>query len=183
LSGAGKKKSSKPTASVEGAAGFKNCSGCAEIIKKGGVIKGLMVENGRVRGLIADFNARQDTQVIQTMPAASKPSIGVASSQNAPYIQIVGTVAIAGQTTALKGDTVTVYGRNFCGGTDCSSVGISIGERVITQDVKVKQNGKFSLTFVVTEPPGQYTVRAHQTSGDRKLADAGLLNVSVRERR
>jgi hypothetical protein len=180
-SGKGKKPPERPVP-VEVKGEFKNCRGCKEVVKKGGIIRGLMMENGRVRALIADFTpTRQSDQNAVTSSAVTAPPMTVNSSRNAPYIQLVGAIPITGQTAAFTGDTVTVYGRNFCSGANCSPVSISIGDRILAEDVKVSPNGDFQLSFVVTEPPGHYVVRTLQTSGNTKLIDAELLNVPVRD--
>jgi len=103
-----------------------------------------------------------------------------------PYVQLVGTIAITGQTAAFTGDMVTVYGSNFCGTPGCSPVTVTVvdrvvrAERVAASGVQVTGDGRFQTTFTVTEDPGQYTVTASQTAADGStLTDLAPLTVAL----
>lgn len=98
----------------------------------------------------------------------------------APYLQLVGTVAITGQATALGGDTVKVFGSGFCSAAGCSPVSLTIGGRVASEEIQVGADGTFTATFTVTEMPGRYTVTASQTTASGStLVDSAPLVVPL----
>jgi hypothetical protein len=96
-----------------------------------------------------------------------------------PYLQLVGTVGITGQTTAFNGDTVTVFGSGFCA-TSCSPVTLMIGDQLVGEGVQVGADGTFKTTFTVDEIPGRYIVTALQKAGNSSLVtDSAPLVVPV----
>jgi hypothetical protein len=102
------------------------------------------------------------------------------AGQATPYLQLVGTVPIAGQATVVGGDTATAFGSGFCGAPGCSAVTIRIEDHVVARGVDVTENGSFRATFRVTEEPGRYTVTASQTgAGGSSLEDSAPLVVAI----
>jgi hypothetical protein len=110
---------------------------------------------------------------LAAMASAAQPAVA------APYLQLVGTVAIAGQPTVLTGDQASAYGSDFCGAAACSAVTLRIGDRVAAK-AEVNANGRFQETFTVTEDPGRYLVSATQRAADGStLRDEAYLVVAV----
>jgi hypothetical protein len=97
-----------------------------------------------------------------------------------PYLQLVGTIPVAGQATVRSGDTATAYGSGFCGSPTCSPVTIMVATRIAAKDIQVSANGTFRATFAVSEDPGQYTVSASQKAADGStLTDFATLVVAI----
>jgi hypothetical protein len=97
-----------------------------------------------------------------------------------PYLQLVGTIPVAGQATVATGDTAKAYGSSFCGAPGCSPVTLTIGARVAARGVEVSENGTFRAAFEVSEDPGRYTVTASQRAADGStLEDSATLIVAV----
>src|SRR5580765_5262961 len=111
---------------------------------------------------------------------AHEPIAGRASTDATPYLQLTGTIPIAGQATVASGDTATAYGSGFCGAPGCSAVTLTIGDRIAARAVQVSTDGTFRAAFVVTEDPGRYTVTASQQgSGGATLEDSATLIVAI----
>jgi hypothetical protein len=103
-----------------------------------------------------------------------------ATSDDAPYLQLVGKIAVTGQATTATGDSVDVYGSGFCGTTGCSPVTIRVDKRVAADDVRVDEKGGFKATVKVIEMPGHYGVSATQkTDKGIELHDERVLVVPV----
>ena len=114
------------------------------------------------------------------IPAATNAAIAAAT--NAPYLQLVGTIAIAGQTTASTGETVTAHGSAFCGSAACSPVTLTIGGRIAAKGVAVDANGNFVVRFTIDEIPSRYIVTASQNAADGSiLTDSAPLVVVLRD--
>jgi hypothetical protein len=110
----------------------------------------------------------QGTAVGHTAPAAT------------PYLQLVGTIPVSGQATVKSGDHATAYGSGFCAAPACSTVTLTIGERVAARNVDISANGTFQISFTVLEDPGRYTVTASQRdAGGSTLEDSATLVVAV----
>jgi hypothetical protein len=118
---------------------------------------------------------------IQVAPAklpVQNRTASTAAATNPPYLQLVGSIAIAGQPTAFIGDTVTAYGSGFCAG--CSPVTLTIGGRIAAQGIAVGPDGKFTATFTIDEIPSRYTVTASQTAADGStITDSASLVVAL----
>jgi len=79
-----------------------------------------------------------------------------------------------------RGEELIIYGRNFCGSPDCSSITISINDHLITTDVSVNENGYFIWSYTVGVNPGFYLITVTQTNEDGvTLKDSGWLVVTV----
>jgi hypothetical protein len=112
--------------------------------------------------------------------AALGPAVGRTARSATPYLQLTGTIPIAGQATVATGDTATAYGSGFCGAVGCSAVTLRVGDRVAAKGVDVGDNGSFRTAFTVVEDPGRYTVTASQRAADgATLEDSATLIVAV----
>jgi hypothetical protein len=112
--------------------------------------------------------------------AAATRSAAPAAAAPAPYLQLVGTVAISGQATAFTGETVTAHGSGFCGSAICSPVTLTIGDHIIAKGVQVDADGRFTATFTVDEIPARYTVTASQNAAAGSvLTDSTPLVVAI----
>jgi hypothetical protein len=162
-------------ASVRGP--FTGCVACQRILKEGGTITGLTAVKDRVIAVIGRFPG--PLNATKTLPVAS-PSAVQATSDDAPYLQLVGKIAVTGQATTATGDSVDVYGSGFCGTTGCSPVTIRVDKRVAADDVRVDEKGGFKATVKVIEMPGHYGVSATQkTDKGIELHDERVLVVPV----
>jgi hypothetical protein len=124
--------------------------------------------------------AAPQTQTVAPKLPVISGAAPTAAAISAPYLQLVGTIAITGQTTAFTGDTVTVHGSGFCGSPSCSPVTLTIGGRVAAKDVQVSADGKFTASFTIDEIPSRYTVTATQTAADGStLKDSATLVVAI----
>ena len=111
--------------------------------------------------------------------ASYAPGAGGAG-QATPYLQLVGTIPIAGQATVVGGDTARAFGSGFCGAPGCSPVTIRIEDHVVARGVDVTENGSFRASFRVSEEPGRYIVTASQTAaGGSKAEDSAPLVVAI----
>jgi hypothetical protein len=99
-----------------------------------------------------------------------------------PYLQLTGTLRV-GQPAARHDEEVAFSGTGFCAAADCSDISLTIGDRIVANNIRPAGNGTFSGRFQVTEPPGFYLVRASQTSGQTKIEDVKPLLVPVAETR
>lgn len=61
---------------------------------------------------------------------------------------------------------VTAFGSEFCSAPSCSTVTITIDERLAVSGVQVGPDGKFQVTFTIIDPAGNYTVTASQTNSE-----------------
>jgi hypothetical protein len=115
-----------------------------------------------------------------TVAASAATVAPTAAAAPAPYLQVVGTVAISGQATAFPGETVTAYGSAFCGTATCSPVTLTIGDHIVAKGVQVGADGKFTATFTVDDIPSRYTVTASQNAADGSaLTDSAPLVVAI----
>lgn len=111
---------------------------------------------------------------------ASAPATGRTEQAAVPYLQLAGTIPVAGQATVARGDTATAYGSGFCGVGGCSAVVLSIGAHVVARGIEVGDNGTFKASFTVVEDPGRYTVTASQRAADGGvLEDSAMLVVAI----
>ncbi len=118
----------------------------------------------------------------QIHPIGRPPKPLPSTSVAAAYLQLAGTIAIAGQTTASTGDKVTVYGSGFCGLAGCSPVTVTVGTRVAAEGVQVGADGTFKATITITEIPSRYVVTAFQSAADgSKLGDSAPLVVPIED--
>ena len=102
------------------------------------------------------------------------------AGQATPYLQLVGTIPIAGQATVVAGDSARAFGSGFCGASGCSPVTIRIENHVVARGVDVTENGSFRATFRVAEEPGRYIVTASQSgAGGAVLEDSAPLVVAI----
>jgi hypothetical protein len=123
---------------------------------------------------------RRTIAVIATLIPFALASGATGSNQAEPYLQLVGTVPIAGQATVVGGDIAKAFGSGFCGASACSDVTIRVGDHVVARGVKVTDNGTFRADFRVTEEPGRYLVTASQTgAGGATLEDSAPLVVAI----
>ena len=123
---------------------------------------------------------RRTTAIVAVLIALVVVSGSGGASQAEPYLQLVGTVPIAGQATVFGGDTAKAFGSGFCGATACSDVTIRIEGHIVARGVKVTDNGTFRADFRVTEDPGRYLVTASQTgAGGATLEDSAPLVVAI----
>lgn len=115
-----------------------------------------------------------------TVAASAATSAPTATAAPAPYLQLIGTVAISGQATAFTGETVTAHGSGFCGTAICSPVTLTIGDHIVAKGVQVDADGRFTATFTVDEIPSRYTVTASQNAADGSvLTDSTPLVVAI----
>jgi photosystem II stability/assembly factor-like uncharacterized protein len=122
----------------------------------------------------SSLGAKLPAHLAETVGPGAQPAPG----QNQPYLRLVGTIPVTGQTDAHPGDTVVVYGNGFCANTGCSPVRLTVGERVAVKEIKVNPDGSFETTFAVTEAPGHYPVTAWQRSAKGEtLRDVKMLMV------
>jgi hypothetical protein len=137
-------------------------------------------KNPQMRAVSPILPASKGT-AIATIPAGI--SAPAAAAANAPYLQLVGTVAIAGQATALPGETVTAHGSGFCSAAACSSVTLTIGGRTAARGIQVDADGKFTATFTIDEIPSRYIVTASQNAADGSiLKDSATLVVAIADK-
>jgi hypothetical protein len=110
----------------------------------------------------------------------SAPAPGRSTQAAAPYLQLVGTIPIAGQATVARGDTAKAFGSGFCGAAACSTVVLKIEAQVVARGIEVGENGTFRASFTVAEEPGRYTVTATQRAADGStLEDSAMLVVAI----
>jgi hypothetical protein len=115
-----------------------------------------------------------------TVAGSAATSAPTAAAAPAPYLQLIGTVAISGQATAFTGETVTAHGSGFCGTASCSPVTLTIGDHIVAKSVQVDADGRFTATFTVDEIPSRYTVTASQNAADGSiLTDSAPLVVAI----
>jgi|KBSMisStandDraft_5_1062788.scaffolds.fasta_scaffold603483_2 hypothetical protein len=119
------------------------------------------------------------TAIIVLLAVAHEPATGRTAVAATPYLQLVGTVPIAGQATVVTGDTVRAFGSGFCGSPGCSQVILRIGTRIAARGIEVGENGTFRAAFTVVEDPGRYTVTASQSSPGGVLEDSAMLVVGI----
>jgi photosystem II stability/assembly factor-like uncharacterized protein len=159
---------------------FSGCTTCLDMIKQGGAITGFIIAKDRVAAIIAQFPG---------VPGTSKPP-PISDNKGhrlpngtLPYLHLVGTIPVTGQSIAATGDTIEVYGSGFCPTPRCSPVTIRIGDRVVAKSVDVDDKGTFKTIVKVTEMAGQYRVGASQkTEKGEELRDERMLAVPVLDR-
>jgi hypothetical protein len=112
--------------------------------------------------------------------AAHGPAVGHTAQAATPYLQLAGTIPVAGQATVASGDTARAYGSGFCGAPACSPVTLRIGQRIAARGIEVGASGTFRAAFTVEEDPGRYTVTASQRAANgSRLVDSAPLVVAV----
>ena len=117
---------------------------------------------------------------VTVVVASLGPAVGRTAGSATPYLQLTGTIPIAGQATVTSGDTATAYGSGFCGAAECSHVTLRISDRVAARAVDVSANGSFRATFIVLEDPGRYAVTASQRAANgATLEDSATLVVGI----
>ena len=156
---------------------FSGCAAALDIIDEGGAITGFVIAKDRVSAIIAHFPGVPGAAKARPTDAEKRKQLPKSAL---PYLQLVGTIPITGQTIAATGDTIEVYGSGFCAARGCSPVTIRIGNRVATKNVQVDSEGTFKTTVKVTETVGEYRVSASQkTEKGEELRDERLLIVPV----
>ena len=104
---------------------------------------------------------------------------------DAPYLQLVGTIPITGQTLAYPGETITAYGSGFCAAPGCGPVVLSVDDQVSMQGVPVAADGRFvaAIPVVVNTRPGRFLVTASQiTDNNLALMDQQYFGVPIGDR-
>jgi len=156
---------------------YGGCQACDAIIQQGGVIKGLVLDEGQLRAIIAGFGSLPgEAEVIQFNPPP--PQITPTPEETppqGPYLWINTGVALP-QPTAFPGGKVVLRGTGFETGPDSAPVNTSLGERFL-QATPVGANGDFQIEFEVTERPGAYPLVASQIASNNQLLQASLLLV------
>jgi hypothetical protein len=112
-----------------------------------------------------------------TLESQARPA-----QNNGPYLQLVGTVRVTGETLAYPGDTIMAYGSGFCGGQGCSPVLLSIGDQVVAQGVQVAADGTFVAALPIAQNTlaGRYVVKAYQdTPNNQALVDQQAFGVPI----
>jgi hypothetical protein len=133
----------------------------------------------KTAGVSKGVSSTPQVQAVHPKPSVQNRPAPKQAATSAAYLQLVGTIAITGQTTAFTGDTVTAFGSGFCS-TGCSPVTLMIGRRVAAQGVPVGADGKFTVTFTVDDIPSRYIVTASQTAADGStLTDSAPLVVAL----
>jgi len=133
----------------------------------------------KIAGVSKGVSSTPQVQDVHPKPSVQNRPAPKQAATSAAYLQLVGTIAITGQTTAFTGDTVTAFGSGFCS-TGCSPVTLMIGGRVAAQGVPVGTDGKFNVTFTIDEIPSRYTVTASQSAADGStLTDSAPLVVAL----
>jgi len=163
---------------------FSGCPECLNLVGQGGSVKGVVIQGGLLRAIIGGFGPLPGEDWLNQFspPPPQTPPTPDLVPPTGPYLELIGSVAVGGQPTALLGDAFTVAGSGFCGGPNCPPVVLMIGDRVAAANVPVDANGNFQAGFFVSEPPGIYSVTAmQQVLNGQLLTAAGQLVVPVGE--
>lgn len=161
---------------------FSGCPGCLGILAEGGEITGFIYADDQVTAVIGRFPEEPVGKGALLTTAGPDKREEQPATGPLPYLQLVGTLTVTGQTTAETGDTVQVYGSGFCAAPRCSSVTLRIGNRIVAKNVKVDGKGSFKATLKVNETRGRYRVSATQIENGEVLRDERMLVVVARER-
>ena len=163
-----------PTAKTNKFGKFDGCSGCGVIVSQGGVIKGLVLEDGMLKAIIAgEGSLPGEAEIDAFSPPPVPPPVAPEVTRPAgPYLFLTGTVPVGAQATAFSGDTITVEGSGFCGGAPCSTINLSIGDRVAVTNVPVDIKGNFQAVLTITEPTGVWEIRASQLDASGRATQA-----------
>lgn len=139
-----------------------------DVIKKGGIPKGLVVSKNMPIGVVFVYGAPTAAPPVITA-ARIEPVIGT------PSLFIASNAPSNGEVVVPIGSTITVFGMNFCR-EDCLPVDLRIGDRMI-RNVKQDKDGGFTADFWIEEGPGIYTVAAYQKDqkGKTYRAEATLI--------
>jgi len=169
---------------------FTGCPECGKIVGRGGEIGGVILEKGKLLGLVAKLS-KKDAQQNSTTDVLKPFNPGQTvqpSTPPGPYIAVVGTVSGTGLPTAAVGDTLTVFGSGFCGKPDCGRVVLRVADEIVAADVKVRDDGSFEVSFTAKEVPlgagfiGPYPVTATQRGPNQTVyTDSSRLMVARRE--
>jgi photosystem II stability/assembly factor-like uncharacterized protein len=156
---------------------YAGCPACDLIVQQGGVIKGLILDEGQVRSVIAGFGSLPgEADVLQFYPPPSKitPTPDETAPEG-PYLWINTGVALP-QPTAFPGGKVVLRGTGFESGPNATPVNLTLGERFI-QATSVGANGDFNVEFEITERPGAYSLVASQIGSNNQVLETSLLLV------
>jgi hypothetical protein len=125
-------------------------------------IKGLVLEQGVVRGLIS-ADVELPVQVAAT-----------------PYVRVLSSDMAAGVPRIGREGKVVVFGEGFVPGTALPRlVTLRIGEDVVARDVAVDGEGRFRRELELALLPGDYAITAEQRDGLRLLQDRTHIKVIV----
>lgn len=161
---------------------FEGCPACDAIVKQGGVIKGLVLEDRTVKAIIAGFGELPLEETIAAFDPlpAELPKLPEEPPATEPQIHLITSLPGHHPPAASIGSEVTVVGRRFCGKASCPRVTITIDGIVAADDVEIDASGGFQFTFRLEGSLGARVITATQAVDPKNpYTHATLLIVPV----
>jgi hypothetical protein len=175
-----------PVVRTNAAGTFEGCPACTNVVQNQGSIRGLLLEDGTLRAIIAGAGPLPGEAAIAAFaPVITQPPLPPEETGPVgPRLKVFGSRG--GQATAIVGDSVTLYGAGFCAGSGCSLVEVKVGEMTVAQGVIIGTNGDFQVSFPAPAWPdlGVFgarvrpsEVRAFQTAANNQTIEARAMLV------
>jgi uncharacterized repeat protein (TIGR03803 family) len=160
---------------------FDGCPACASVLQDNGSIRGLVLEDGTLRAILAGSGPLPaEGEIAAFVPEIPPPpQTPEETPPIGPYLHLLTDPGEEG--VAVVGDLVSLNGTGFCSAPGCSGVDIQIGEMTVVQGVPLGTNGDFQITFAVPElPSGEAPgtrvlprmIRAVQTAENNQTLEA-----------
>lgn len=150
----------------EKGAKFEGCGACAGLAAKGTPVRGLVLENGKLRAVVAATDDAWKTVVAKVNADEQPPAVAVN-----PAMEIDGPRRAPGYYLADQGETITIRGSGFMPKSDTQkdiAVGILLNGRRI-QTVMPDEKGAFTAKVVLTTGPDEGSIRCVQQIGQRRI--------------
>lgn len=132
--------------------------GCQDLVKRGGAVRGLILEGTTVRAIIGGEGKLPNEDIVAKFvpPAVTPRDAPLAPQPSGPVLIATGTVP--GTNVAFVGASVPIGGSGFCPSARCGKLEIRVGERVAAL-VEVNAKGEFDASIVLAANDG----------GDRRI--------------
>lgn len=156
-----------PVTPLTASAAWDGCPACAQIVKAGGLVRGVVTTNGKLLAVIGQPAGSKlvGEEAIIRFDAYPDPL-----PPGPSYVPPCCTPSLAVQTprnlvdqTAFAGDTVALTGSGFSTDPACSGVTVTWLGQTVAKNVPIDGKGKFQTQFVVTGGYGRWPVEAKQT--------------------
>lgn len=155
---------------------FAICDVCQDIISQGGVVKGVILDEGQLVGVIGGAGDLPGEDQLWDNLVVDIPDLPEYTPPTGPYI-LLHTENYLGGPIARAGESVTIRGRNFCDGRNCWPVEIKIGNEILANFIFPDPDGTFSFDFLLNLQTGRYPISATQWRPGGSLTDTAWLAV------
>jgi hypothetical protein len=165
---------------------YDGCPVCPLVIKAGGTIRGVVLDNEKLFALIVSYGDLPWAKSVQSFDAflpleAEYIAPPAPPARDGPWIRLIGTQGYGGQATVGQGETVTILGSGFMQSPDCTKVEVTIDDYLLDETIVPDTKGNFLVSYPIYYPHGFYKITASQVCSGETLEDSSMLMVAILE--